>query len=60
MNLLSISSDNLPRVASLKKFGSVSPITKPTKVRDRMDEARKTFEPGLDREMFQGNSSPGP
>ena len=57
VNLLQISSENLPRVAGLQKEGSISPQSlqeKKSKPRDRWEEAAKTFAPGLDRELNQG------
>ena len=54
VNLMTISAENLPRVAEMKKNGSISPQSiqeRRSKPRNRWDEAAKTFAPGLDREL---------
>ena len=61
VNLSTISTANLPRVASLQRVRSVTPKSmKPAQERDRWEEAAKVFEPGLDRELGAGRESPGP
>ena len=62
VNLATISQNNLPRVAQLQSSASVSSLgrLKPKQERDRWEEAARTFEPGLDREVGQGRASPGP